>query len=104
MDDKLAVKTLSALAQPTRFQVFRLLMRVGETGMRAGDIAARLEVPQNTLSGHLAILVNADLLTSKREGRELHYALNAEATRAFMTYLTDDCCEGRPELCGISYK
>lgn len=102
MDDDQAIKILSALAQPTRFQVFRTLIKVGDSGLKAGALAETLSVPQNTMSGHLSVLANAGIIHSVRNGRELHYMLDHDAVKIFMTYLTDDCCEGRPELCGLA--
>jgi len=102
VNDDQAIKILSALAQPTRFQVFRELIKVGEAGLRAGVLADALSVPQNTMSGHLSVLTNAGVIHSIRKGRELHYKLDHDAVRVFMTYLTEDCCEGRPELCGLA--
>ena len=101
MNDDLAVKMLSALAQPTRFGVFRLLMRHGPEGLAAGAIAENLVVPQNTLSSHLNILAHAGLINSVRRGRSLIYAVEIEATKIFMNYLVTDCCEGHPEICDL---
>ena len=101
MDDERAVAMLSALAQSTRFGVFRLLMRKGEEGVSAGDIARHMDVPQNTLSNHLNILSNAGLITAKRDGRMLFYRARVEDTKDFMGYLLNDCCDGHPEVCSI---
>ncbi len=102
MNDDIAVKILSALAQPTRFSVFRLLIKQGKNGMPAGRIAEMLGVAQNTLSSHLNILTNAGLITFTREGRILKYKVEIEHTKLFMDYLVTDCCEGKPELCSFS--
>ncbi|WP_417450499.1 ArsR/SmtB family transcription factor [Kordiimonas sp.] len=102
MNDDQVITQLSALAQTTRFGVFKLLMRQGEHGMSAGSIAEQLNVPQNTLSTHLNILSNAGLVVSRREGRSLIYSVAIEQTRNFLNYLTNDCCEGHPELCDLS--
>lgn len=101
MDDDRAVLMLSALAQPTRFGVFRLLMRKGDEGVSAGEIARFLDVPQNTLSAHLNILSNAGLVTAKRDGRKLYYSALVDDTKQFIGYLVNDCCDGHPEICAI---
>ena len=64
MDMTTSVAALSALAQPTRLQAFRLLVRHAPEGLPAGQIASVLEIPQNTLSTHLAILLHTGLLGS----------------------------------------
>jgi len=101
MDDILAVDILSALAQPTRFKVFRMLVKTAGKDMAAGEIARSLEVPQNTLSVHLNIMSNAGLITSRKEGRKIFYSVQIEQTREFLDYLVIDCCENNSELCAF---
>lgn len=100
MDTLQAVRSLGALSQETRLEAFRLLVRRGAEGMAAGDIARRLDVPHNTLSAHLAILANAGLVVSRREGRSVIYSIDLEGVPALMSFLMEDCCQGRPEVCG----
>ena len=104
MNDDLVISMLGALAQQTRFSVFRMLMRAGATGMPAGKIAKQLGIPQNTLSAHLNILSNAGLISAKREGRSLIYMVQISDTKALIGYLVNDCCDGHPEICAISIK
>jgi len=68
--------------------------------MAAGDIARRLKVPQNTLSFHIAILSRARLLASRKDGRSIIYSVDLEGTRDLLSFLVEDCCHGRPEICG----
>jgi ArsR family transcriptional regulator, arsenate/arsenite/antimonite-responsive transcriptional repressor len=95
-----AVTRLSALAQESRLEVFRLLVRAGPEGLAAGDIARSLGVPPNTLSAQLNILSNAGLIASRREGRSVIYAVAFPAMGELLVYLTEDCCQGRAEICG----
>lgn len=95
-----AVGALSALAQESRLKIFRLLVQCGRDGMAAGDIARRLGVPQNTLSFHIAILSRARLLASRKDGRSIIYSVDLEGTRDLLSFLVEDCCHGRPEICG----
>jgi len=99
MKSKQAVQALSALAQESRLEVFRLLVRCGEDGMAAGQIAEQLGVPAATMSFHLKELTRGGLIEQRREGRSLIYTLNAAAMRSLLVYLMEDCCQGRPELC-----
>lgn len=94
-----AVAALASLAQPARLRVFRLLVKAGEEGMCAGDLSKELDVPKNTLSFHLKELVNSDLVTSARDGRSIIYRLREGGIRELMRFLTEDCCQGRPDLC-----
>lgn len=100
MEPNIAAETLGALAQETRLEIFRLLVREGPDGIPAGVIAERLSVPAPTLSFHLAHLSRAGLAVSRREGRSILYAANYSGMNALLTYLTQDCCQGRPEICG----
>jgi len=94
-----AIEALSALAQETRLAAFRALIKAGPEGLPAGVIARRLKVPPATLSFHLAHLVRAGLLHSRRESRQVIYVTNFKGMKDLLGFLTDDCCQGRPEIC-----
>lgn len=100
MDLTASTKRLSALAQDSRLAVFRLLVKAGPGGLAAGDIARRLGVTPNTLSTQLNILSNAGLITSRRAGRSIIYAADFDGMSELLLYLMEDCCQGRPEVCG----
>ena len=93
------IKRLSALAHDKRLQIFRRLVRKGPDGMAAGDLARALDIANNTLSANLLILSNAGLVAARREGRSIIYSVKFEAMRDLLVYLTQDCCEGNPEVC-----
>jgi len=99
MDSSNAVDGLSALAQTTRLEAFRELVRSEPRGLPAGEVARRLRVPQNTMSAHLAILSRAGLITAERQSRSIIYRADLTAVRGLLLYLLRDCCAGRPELC-----
>jgi DNA-binding transcriptional ArsR family regulator len=87
------------LAQGTRLDVFRLLMQHEPNGMPAGDIARKLDVPQNTMSAHLGILARASLVRSERQSRSIIYRANLDGLRALTLFLVKDCCASSAELC-----
>ena len=99
MENEEAVLALAALAQPTRLEAFRTLVRHEPDGLAAGDLARLLEVPQNTLSAHLAILTRARLVSSERHSRSIVYRANLGEFRDVAVFLLRDCCGGRPEVC-----
>ena len=101
MDIDTATDTLSALANPHRIEIFRLLVKRGAKGLAAGKIAEAISVTPSALSFHLSHLERAGLIGARRTGRKIVYALEAERMRALLAYLSEDCCGGRPELCGI---
>lgn len=94
-----AVLALAALAQPTRLEVFHLLVRHEPNGLAAGEIAKSLTVPQNTMSSHLAVLSRAGLVSAERLGRSIVYRAELSRLRAVMLFMLRDCCDGRPEIC-----
>jgi DNA-binding transcriptional ArsR family regulator len=99
MDMETAVRALGALAQGRRLEAFKLLVRAGKRGMPAGEIARELGMLPNTLSSHLAILSQGGLVASRREGRSIIYFLDLGGTRQLLSFLMEDCCQGRPEVC-----
>ena len=89
-----AIDALSALAQEHRLALFRLLVQAGEQGMAAGAIAEALEVPNSSLSFHLAQLSRAGLVTQERRHRSIVYRANYPAMNALVGYLMENCCGG----------
>ena len=100
MNEKQAVKAMGALAHESRMRLFRLLVAEGPDGLCAGDIASKLAISPSALSFHLSHLENAGLLRSWRAGRNSFYAVEVDGMRQLLGFLTEDCCNGQPELCG----
>lgn len=96
-----ALAALAALGQPTRLEIFRLLMRREPDGLAAGAIAETIGCPHNTLSTHLGILARSGLVRGTRDGRSIVYQADVEGMRALIGFLATDCCEGHPELCNL---
>lgn len=69
--------------------------------MAAGEIALRLSVPSPTLSFHLKELERAGLIQAKRQHRQIIYATDYPGMRALIDFILRDCCQARPELCGL---
>lgn len=92
---------LAALGQPTRLEIFRLLVRHEPDGLPAGSIAEAIGCPQNTLSSHLAILARAQLTYGTRAGRSIIYRADIKGMRALMAFLIADCCDSHPHLCNL---
>jgi DNA-binding transcriptional ArsR family regulator len=101
MHTKQVIGALASLAQETRLAIFRLLVERGPDGLAAGTIAERLDVPDSSLSFHLAHLTRAGLLVQRREGRSLVYSADFGGMNSLVAYLTENCCRGRPEDCGL---
>ncbi len=99
MDKQSALFALAALGQDTRLDVFRLLVIAGAGGISAGEIAATLDTPQNTMSAHLKVLSHSRLARRRREGRVVRYFADMDGFRDLLAYLMEDCCNGASELC-----
>ena len=95
MDTKKAVRSLAALAQDSRLDVFRLLVQAGSDGLPAGKIADRLDIPSSTLSFHVKALAHAGLIESRQEGRFIYYSADFGAMNGLVAFLGENCCGGR---------
>ncbi len=104
MESKKALSKLAALAQETRLAIFRRLVRAGPVGESAGTIADALRTPAPTLSFHLKELERAGLISQRRASRSLFYAAHYEGMRELLSYLMEDCCAGRAEICTFKPK
>jgi DNA-binding transcriptional ArsR family regulator len=94
-----AVAALAALAQDSRLDVFRLLVEAGPDGMPAGEIADTLKLAPNNLTFHFDRLRMVGLVTVRRDGRSMIYAARFETMNALLSYLTENCCKGSPDIC-----
>lgn len=99
MDEKIAIEAFAALSQSTRLRAFRLLVNAGQRGMLSGDLGKALNIKQNTMSANLSILENKGLVRSQRHGRTVSYIADFTAIRHLLSFLMEDCCGGKPELC-----
>lgn len=95
MDTKTAVRSLAALAQDSRLEVFRLLVQAGPQGLPAGEIAEQLGIPPSTLSFHVKALSQAGLVESRQEGRFIFYSADFSAMNGLVAFLGENCCGGR---------
>ena len=101
MKDNEAVAALSAIAQEDRLAAFRLLVSAGREGIASGDLAVKLAVAPTRMSFHLAALERGGLIASRRDGRRIIYSVRFDRMRSLLGFLTEDCCGGHPEVCGV---
>ena len=106
MQADIVIRALGALAQEHRLAAFRALVQAGTEGLSAGALADALQLPNSSLSFHLAQLTNAGLIRQQRQGRSLIYSADYAAMNGLMGYLTENCCAGSacaPEdICSVS--
>ena len=78
--------TLRALADPIRREILNLL-KGGR--MSAGDISERFDVTGASISRHLSVLKDADLIRDTREGKYIYYEINTSVLEEIMLFITD---------------
>lgn len=100
MEHNDAVKALAALAHKHRLAIFRRLVAHGPSGLAAGEVAKSVGIAPTSLSFHMKELDRAGLVRSWRDGRFIRYSVDIEGMRQLLSFLTEECCQGRPELCG----
>ncbi|MDM0015903.1 helix-turn-helix domain-containing protein [Variovorax sp. J22P168] len=98
MDEKDVLRSLAALAQPLRLQVFRALVVAGADGLTPGALVKALSVPATSLSFHLKELTSSGLVTQERQSRNLIYRAAFSQVVGLIGYLTENCCQGAPCL------
>jgi DNA-binding transcriptional ArsR family regulator len=96
MDNKTAVRSLSALAQESRLAIFRALVQAGPAGRTAGQLAQALGISPSALTFHMKELVYADLASSRQEGRFVIHSAKIQAMNTLLEFLTENCCGGNP--------
>ena len=79
--------------------VFRLLMRRCPDELPAGEIAEALHLKASTASVYLSALTQTSLISQRRDGTRLLYAVNLDAAREVVAGLFVNCCRGRADLC-----
>ena len=78
--------TLKALSDPIRREILNLLKK---GRMSAGDIVDHFDVTGASISRHLSVLKDADLIRDKREGKYIYYEINASVLEEIMLWLVD---------------
>ncbi len=101
METTTAANCLEALGNPTRLEIYRLLVQAGPAGVVVGALQERLGIPASTLSHHLARLVRVGLVTQERHSRTLVCRANYARMNGLLDYLGENCCEGLEDgACG----
>ncbi len=92
MNTKEAANAMDALGSPVRLEIYRLLIRAGETGMTITRIQQRTGIARSTLSHHLRRLIEGGLVSTEKSGASLICRANYAAMNTLLGYLSDECC------------
>ena len=77
-------ETFKALGDPVRVEILKLLK---ENPRTVGELVDNFDVSQPAISHHLAVLKSVGLVTSRRDGRAVYYALNLKCLKAVCDFL-----------------
>ena len=91
--------TLKALADPIRREILNLLK---DGRLSAGEIGEHFPVTAASISRHLSVLKEADLIRDTREGKYIYYELNASVLEEIMLWISD--LKGASEHEGNDYE
>jgi ArsR family transcriptional regulator, arsenate/arsenite/antimonite-responsive transcriptional repressor len=83
-----AVDVMSVLGQQQRIEIWRALVPVGERGLSAGSLSARLDVAPSSLSFHLQRMSRVGLLTQRNDRRSTIYSANNNVVDALCMFLS----------------
>ena len=75
-----------AIADPTRREILNLLRK---EEMSAGEVASHFDMTKPTMSHHFSVLKEAELITSRREGQTIWYALNTTVLEDVLAWTMD---------------
>jgi ArsR family transcriptional regulator len=99
MTPELATACLAALAHPSRLAIHRLLVKAGDQGQTAGELAQALEISEPNFTFHIKELTAAGLVLRQREGRHVRYRLAFTTMNQLLLFLTENCCGQSAEHC-----
>ncbi len=99
MENQPAVDALAALAHDSRLAIIRLLVPEGPDGLPAGEIGRKLVIPASALTFHLTRLRYAGLVSARRNGQQMIYAVAYDGMQRLVGFLTENCCQNTAQGC-----
>lgn len=78
--------TFKALSDPTRRKILELLLK---SDLTAGEIAEHFNISKPSISHHLNILKQADLVLWEKDGQMIHYSLNTTVFQEIVKWFFD---------------
>lgn len=89
-------KSFKALSDPTRRKILNLL---GEKDLTAGEISEYFNISKPSISHHLNILKNAELVIWEKQGQNIYYSLNSTAFQEIMNWFFEFLERGKEDEC-----
>ena len=92
MNIEKVAKAFKELGHATRLLIFRRVVKAGFSGIAVGKLQEELDIPGSTLSHHISALLNAGLISQRREGRTLFCVAEFTQLESVISFLQDECC------------
>jgi DNA-binding transcriptional ArsR family regulator len=90
---------LSALGHVARLSLLRAIVQAGPEGVSTTDLQNKLDIPWTTLNHHLDRLVDAGLVSARREGKFVFHSADYAALRGLTDFIWEDCCKRGKSCC-----
>jgi DNA-binding transcriptional ArsR family regulator len=87
-----AAARLEAMGNPTRLEIYRMLVRAGDRGLPVGKLQTRLDIAPSTLSHHLKSLILVGLVTQERQSTTLICRARYDVMNGLIAFLVAECC------------
>jgi DNA-binding transcriptional ArsR family regulator len=85
---------LAALGHVARLAVLRAVVQAGPGGLTTTQLQEKLDIPWTTLTHHVQRVVDAGLVTARKDGKSMLHTADYKALRAVTEFLWEDCCKG----------
>ncbi|MCL6285735.1 helix-turn-helix domain-containing protein [Ruegeria sp. 2012CJ41-6] len=92
MDVDDAALVLKELGHPHRLTIFRKLVKSGFGGLPVGELREELDIPNSSMTHHIASLVKAGLIVQERDGRTLLCVPQYPRLWKLLSFLESECC------------
>ncbi len=92
MSDEIIAKAFKELGHNSRVKIYKHIIRAGTKGVSVGSLQEKLQIPNSTLSHHIASLVSANLISQKRVGRTLLCLVCYEMHQKIVNFFQEECC------------
>ncbi len=92
-------KALAELGHKTRLEIHLFLVKKGKKGAIVSDIQKFLNIPNSTLSHHIAALESVGLIKKERKGRNIYCTTDYSYFLSVLQFLQKECCNEEDGVC-----
>lgn len=99
MNIQTAATCFSNLGHKKRLEIITLLVRAAPEGLTMNEIAHKTHTPNSTLTHHIRLLEEAELIERQQEAQSIRCLINIDAIKALSKFLLDECCINTKKIC-----